>query len=242
MAPAEPPPEKFEPDVPTHEERYVGGEVRLRMITIKIPAEGGRKDVGQAKKKAEKISQELLNGAKFSELAKKYSDDPLASKGGDLGFMAYKDMVPQFQQVVQRMKIGQILGPLQSKDGILIFYLDEAKNRKTTQVPIPEKIRKKLIEEQRKQFEKRLADRKRKSQAPEPERDVSKADEVSSPEPRDSAAGKSKPSGILTPEEEMEFKKVRDKVLAIVRTAKINERMREWIEELKKSSIIDVKL
>jgi hypothetical protein len=31
-------------------------------------------------------------------------------------------------------------------------------------------------------------------------------------------------------------------VLAIVRTAKINERMREWIEELKKSSIIDVKL
>ncbi|MBM3301064.1 MAG: peptidylprolyl isomerase, partial [Deltaproteobacteria bacterium] len=169
LAPPEPPPEKFEPDVPTHEERYQGGEVRLRMITLKIPSEEGRKGLDQARKKAEKISQELLNGASFGDLAKRYSDDPLAQKGGDLGYVATKDMVPQLQQVVQRMKVGQVLGPVQSREGVLFFYLDDAKNRKTTKVPIPENVRKKAIEEQKKQFEKRLAERKERSRTHEPE-------------------------------------------------------------------------
>mgnify|MGYP001120972963 CR=1 FL=1 len=53
-------------------------------------------------------------------------------------------------------------------------------------------------------------------------------------------AGKS--SGILTPEEEKAYRKVRDKVMAILRTERMEARMKEWIEQLKKDAMIEVKL
>ena len=245
-AAAQPPPEEFKPDVPTHEELHVGGTVRLRMITIKLPPRGDKAAVRKVKRKAESISKDLLTGASFADVAKKYSEDPLASKGGDLGYMKYNDMVPQWQKMVQRMKVGQVIGPIQSKEAALFFFLDDAKGRATREVPIPEATRKKLIEEQRKLYEERLAQRKQSQaqhQAPEPEpqdsASTSRSDSGSSSEAK---TEKNKASGILTPEEEKAYRSVRDQVITIIRTTKISERMKAWIEELKRDSIIDVKL
>jgi hypothetical protein len=46
----------------------------------------------------------------------------------------------------------------------------------------------------------------------------------------------------LTPAEEKEYQRERAKVVAILRSQKSQARMKEWIEELKKNSIIEVKL
>ena len=48
--------------------------------------------------------------------------------------------------------------------------------------------------------------------------------------------------GILNPEEAKEYQKVRNRVITILRTELIQSRMKEWIDELKRSSIIEVKL
>lgn len=241
-APSSPPPPKFEPDVDTHEDLYLGGRVRLRLISLKIPPGQSRKGIARARNKAKKIYTELMNGADFAALAKRYSEDPLASKGGDLGFMAYKDMRPQWQKMVQRMKKGQVLGPVQGKDAILMFYLDDAKGRKIKKVPIPEKVRQQLIEQQREMYEKRIQARNRQQQGNEDD-EASSGPNVE-PDTRPSVKGqkKDKPSAILSPDEEKEYRKLRRKVLFMVRQDKIQARMKEWIEELKKNSIIDVKL
>jgi hypothetical protein len=67
-----------------------------------------------------------------------------------------------------------------------------------------------------------------------------KAEEESSA--GDAANNSKSTSGILTPDEAREFNKVRDKVMGILKTEKIQERMKEWIGQLRKDSIIEIKL
>jgi peptidyl-prolyl cis-trans isomerase SurA len=239
LTPSRPPQEEAKPQIPTHEEVYVGGKLRLRQITLKIP-DKNKKSAEKVMEKARQIYREAMTGADFAKLAKKYSQDPLASKGGDLGVMDYRDMVPAMQKVVQRLKPGDVSPPLGAQNSLIMFYLADGKGRKLHKVPIPEKIRKEL----EKRWEESQAQRQAPGRHPsqkgntggneedDPEKDV--------PEPPTSKSKKA--SDVLTPAEEKEYRKVRSKVVELLRNETIQTRMKEYIEELKKSSIIEVKL
>lgn len=236
-APPQPPEPEAAPNIPTHEEVFLGGKIRLRQITLKIPQEKKRKDLEHVMETAKKIYRESQTGEDFAKLAKKYSQDPLAKSGGDLGFMDYKDMVPALQKMVQRMKVGDVTPPLRSADSVVMFYLDDAKNRKGKSIPIPEKTRKELENRWKQEHEKRAAAKKAQStQRREQEnRQADSSQTTSDSEPIKSL-------GILNPEEAKDYQKVRNKVITILRTELIQSRMKEWIDELKRNSIIEVKL
>ncbi|MFH1116016.1 MAG: peptidylprolyl isomerase [Pseudomonadota bacterium] len=243
QTPAQPPPRRFEPEVPTHEEVHEGGKIRLRMLTLKLPGGRNRAAADEAENKAKRIAEELMTGVEFGTLAKKYSQDPLQNKGGDLGFMDFKDMRPEWQKMVRRMKKGQVLGPIKSKEAILMFYLDDEKGRKTKKVPIPEAVRKRFLEQQKKLYEEQMEARRKREEPPQPEKDTkSGTDGGSSDQPKGPEGKEKDASGILSPEDTKEYKNIRNKALLIVRTEKIQARMKELIEELRKKSIIDVKL
>jgi peptidyl-prolyl cis-trans isomerase C len=70
-------------------------EVHARHILVPTKAE------------AEKIIAELNKGADFATLAKKYSKDPGAADGGDLGFFKKDEMVPAFADAAFALKPGQ---------------------------------------------------------------------------------------------------------------------------------------
>ncbi len=239
LTPSRPPQEEVKPQIPTHEEVYVGGKLRLRQITLKMP-DKNRKSAEKMMEKARQIYREAMTGADFGNLAKKYSQDPLASKGGDLGAMDYKDMVPAMQKVVQRLKPGDVSPPMGTQDSLIMFYLVDGKGRKLQKVPIPEKIRK--------QLEKRWQESQAQRQAPGGQPSQKGSDvgnEEDNPEKDGPEAPTSKPkkaSEVLTPAEEKEYIKVRGKVADLLRNETILTRMKEYIEELKKSSIIEVKL
>lgn len=81
----------------THQDEFIVPEkVQVRRILIKVDADTPDAD---AKKKAEDVLKELTGGADFKDLAMKYSEDPYARRGGDMGFVA-KEGKPGLDAVV----------------------------------------------------------------------------------------------------------------------------------------------
>ena len=70
-------------------------------------------------------------GDDFAALAKLYSQDGSAQKGGDLGWLYPGDTVPAFEQAMNALKIGEISGPVQSPFG---FHIIQVLERRTTDV------------------------------------------------------------------------------------------------------------
>jgi peptidyl-prolyl cis-trans isomerase SurA len=72
--------------------------------------------------------------ADFAELAKKYSEDGSAAKGGELGWMGPGDLVPEFEQAMNRLQIGEVSNPVKSEFGWhLIQVLDRREGQLTVE-------------------------------------------------------------------------------------------------------------
>jgi peptidyl-prolyl cis-trans isomerase D len=101
---------------------YVQDEQR-RTAHIVIPVNGN--DDAGAKKQAEAVLAEARSGKDFAELAKKYSKDPSAADGGELGFVGRKDFAGPIGDTLFSMKVGDIAGPVKSQFGYHILKLEE---------------------------------------------------------------------------------------------------------------------
>jgi len=85
-----------------------------------------------AKRKLAELKERLDNkAAKFEDLAKQYSNDGSASKGGDLGWLYPGDTVPEFETAMNALKIGEVSEPIESSFG---YHLIEVLERKTDDV------------------------------------------------------------------------------------------------------------
>jgi peptidyl-prolyl cis-trans isomerase C len=74
-------------------------------------------------KQAQDILGQLKKGGNFEELAKKYSSDGAAAKGGDLGWFSKGSMIPEFEKVVFGLKEGELSGVVKTKFGYHIIKL-----------------------------------------------------------------------------------------------------------------------
>lgn len=104
-------------------------QTRARHILIKVsqivsPAEARRKLV--------ELKSRLDNGAaKFEDLARLYSNDGSASKGGELGWIYPGDTVPDFERAMNALKPGEVSQPVESPFG---YHLIEVLERKTEEL------------------------------------------------------------------------------------------------------------
>jgi len=85
----------------------------------------------EARQKINQVHVRLKNGEDFPTLAKLYSQDGSAQKGGDLGWLYPGDTVPAFDQAMNALKIGEISNPVQSQFG---FHIIQVLERRTTDV------------------------------------------------------------------------------------------------------------
>jgi len=74
-------------------------------------------DDATAKQQLDDALERIRNGEDFGELAKLLSDGPTAPVGGDLGWSDPGSFVPEFEDVMNRLEIGEISEPFRSPFG-----------------------------------------------------------------------------------------------------------------------------
>lgn len=104
-------------------------QIHARHILIKV---NQLVSADEAKRKLIDLRQRLINkSATFEELAKTYSNDGSASRGGDLGWIYPGDTVPEFEKAMVALKPGEISEPVETQFG---FHLIEVLDKKTDDV------------------------------------------------------------------------------------------------------------
>jgi parvulin-like peptidyl-prolyl isomerase len=80
---------------------------------------------------ANRIYQELKNGADFAKTAQNYSKDPGSAKnGGDLGWFGKGMMVKEFEAACFSAKVGEIQKPVKTSFGYHIILVTDQSNSK----------------------------------------------------------------------------------------------------------------
>ncbi len=74
---------------------------------------------------AKQIEKKLSKGEDFAALAKEYSLDNNKEDGGSLAYFSTGQMVPSFEQAVEKLKIGEISGPIKTDFGYHIIKLED---------------------------------------------------------------------------------------------------------------------
>jgi len=82
----------------------------------------------EEKEQAEKMIQQLDDGADFAELAKNNSTGPTKSRGGDLGWFSAEQMVEPFMNEVKTLEPGGYTSePVETQYGWHVIQLDETR-------------------------------------------------------------------------------------------------------------------
>ena len=78
-----------------------------------------------AQAKAQDLLDQLHKGAKFSDLAKKYSDGPSAKDGGDLSYFKRGTLSKELEDKVFALKAGEVTDVVRTKQGYVILQTTE---------------------------------------------------------------------------------------------------------------------
>ena len=90
-------------------------EVRASHILVKTESE------------ANELLGQIKAGQDFAELAKKHSDCPSGSRGGDLGFFTKGRMVKEFEDAAFGMEPGQVSEPVKTQFGYHLIKVTESR-------------------------------------------------------------------------------------------------------------------
>ncbi|MBU0553677.1 peptidylprolyl isomerase [Myxococcota bacterium] len=105
-------------------------QIRASHVLIKVKDDANKNEANEkeALARAEAVYKEAIKpNIKFSDVAKKHSEGPTRSKGGDLSFFARGRMDPKFEEVAFAMKVNEISKPIRSKFGYHVIKVTDRK-------------------------------------------------------------------------------------------------------------------
>lgn len=98
-------------------------QTRLRHILVRTSEAVSE---SEARRKLLDLRDRVVNGhADFGELARQYSDDGTAARGGELDWVYPGDTVPEFERAYEALKIGEVSQPVRTPFGYHIIQVLE---------------------------------------------------------------------------------------------------------------------
>ncbi|MEK6570271.1 MAG: peptidylprolyl isomerase, partial [Bacteroidota bacterium] len=87
------------------------------------------KDSTEVWNQARQLTQRAKKGEDFARLAREFSRDGSAMRGGDLGWFGKGRMVKPFEEAAFKAKVGEVVGPVRSQFGLHVIKLTGRSNR-----------------------------------------------------------------------------------------------------------------
>ena len=75
-----------------------------------------------------RLRERIANGGDFEEVARIHSEDGSAPRGGDLGWLGPGDTVPEFEKVMDSLKVGELSEPVKSPFGWHLIRVEERRS------------------------------------------------------------------------------------------------------------------
>jgi peptidyl-prolyl cis-trans isomerase C len=102
-----------------YDERYANAEdvpeFRASHLLVETEAE------------AQAAKDRIDGGAAFADVARELSTDPAAANGGDLGWFGKGAMVPEFEDQITALDVGEVSAPFQTQFGWHVATLTESR-------------------------------------------------------------------------------------------------------------------
>lgn len=116
-------------------------------ILIKVDPSSNAEERATLEKKAKELATKAKNNEDFYNLAYYNSDDRTKYVGGDLGYFHEGQTVPEFENAIKKMRVGEVSGPVKTMYGwhiIKLIELNEARQLDfdETKVKIREQLEK----------------------------------------------------------------------------------------------------
>ena len=109
-------------------------EYKISNILVALSETPSMNEKLEAEKKILMIKNKFINGKKFSDLAKNYSDSGSALSGGNLGWKKISQIPKMFLKDLEKLNSGQISNIINSSNGYYLFYLEDKKEMKNIEI------------------------------------------------------------------------------------------------------------
>ncbi len=106
-------------------------KAHARHILFKLDENATDAQAEAVMQKALPVLKKAREGGNFADLAKQYSEGPTKTKGGDLGYFTSGQMVKAFDEMVFKMKPGEISDLVRTPFGYHIIRLEDLKEAGT---------------------------------------------------------------------------------------------------------------
>jgi peptidyl-prolyl cis-trans isomerase SurA len=82
----------------------------------------------EMRKLAEKLTEQMRQGARFSQVARQFSQASSAAVGGDLGWVRPDQMAPELGKAVANLKPGELSPPVRTASGFYLLLVLDRRN------------------------------------------------------------------------------------------------------------------
>ena len=104
-------------------------QTRVRHILVRVNETTSE---SEARARIERVKDRLDTGARFEDMARINSEDASSARGGDLGWVNPGDTVPEFEQAMTKLAIGEVSGAVRSPFGWHLLKVEERRRQDIT--------------------------------------------------------------------------------------------------------------
>jgi peptidyl-prolyl cis-trans isomerase SurA len=105
------------------------GEPESHVAEIFLPVDNPNQDA-EVRQLAERLIQQMRQGARFSAIAQQFSHSATAAVGGDVGWIRPDELGPTLGKAVVGMQPGELSPPIRTKSGYYLLLVLDRRNGK----------------------------------------------------------------------------------------------------------------